>query len=96
MLKIVPIIEFKDGKLEKGGKGRVFKKTVIKASKNLKEKVEGENVEFVFLSAGNKDAEELAKIIGQEINEDIKVVNFPPVIGNHIGKGAVALLSINK
>lgn len=96
MLKIIPIISFKDGKLDKGGKGRVFKKTFIKSGKDVIQKYNSENFNYIILSAANEDAHELASKLQKETGADIKIKNFPPVIGNHIGKGALALLAIKK
>ena len=96
MLKIVPIISFKDGKLDKGGKGRVFTKTFIKAGKELIKKQGKKNVSYIVLSADNQEVKELTNRLQAETGVDIKIKNFPPVIGNHIGKGALALISIKQ
>ena len=96
MLKIVPIISFIDGKLDKGGKGRVFKKTFIKASKKLINKQGKNNINYIVMSANNKDAKELTNQLKEEMGVDIEIKNFPPIIGNHVGKGALALIGIKK
>ncbi|NQZ66134.1 MAG: DegV family protein [Mycoplasmatales bacterium] len=92
LLKIVPIISLKDGSLEKFGKGRVFKKAIIKMTKLLKEEV-GDNVEYVLYNGGNPDIEEHKKDIEKVIGKKLEIIPFPPVILSHIGPGVIALIT---
>lgn len=94
LLKVVPLISLKDGGLEKYGKGRVFKKAVLKFTKDLYDQF-GDTKEYILLNANNPDIKEIQtkmeEIVGTVIYSD-----FPSVIVNHIGPGAVALLTRKK
>ncbi len=92
LLKIIPIISFKNGSLDKFGKGRVFKKAIVKMSKKLKEEV-GDDVEYIIYNGNNQNIGEYKKDIEKIIGKEIKVFSFPPVIGSNIGPNAVALIS---
>ncbi|WKX02688.1 DegV family protein [Candidatus Mycoplasma mahonii] len=94
MLKIIPIIELKDGKLDKYGKGRSFRKTLKKSAQALlKEDGRDENVEWLIYNARNEEIDsiklDIEKIVGRKIN----VYSFPPIVGVHVGKGAVAIVT---
>ncbi len=89
MLKIVPMIIFKDGKLDKYGKGRTFNKTIKKASVLLKGDLKDIEGRFILYSAGIENAEAIANSIAEAIGQDkVEIYNFPPVVVNHVGPGA--------
>jgi fatty acid-binding protein DegV len=61
LTKIVPIIEFKNGKLEKGGKGRIFNKTIIKITKKIHNK--HPNAHLMIYHANNHEINEIKEKI---------------------------------
>ena len=95
LLKIVPLILFKDGKLDKYGKGRVFKKAVIKTADQVKDEFKGDR-EWIIYNAGNKDIKEHHKNIEEALGTKVKVYPMPPIIGNHTGPGAIGIVSALK
>lgn len=95
LLKIVPLISFKNGGLDKFGKGRVFKKTIIKASNQLLKEV-GKEAEYIIYDGGNLNIKEYKSDIEKVIGRKLQTYPFPPVIGNHIGPGVIALISRKK
>lgn len=94
LLKIVPIIQIKNGKLEKFGKGRIFEKTVEKMARFLKDKYKANSEKYCF-SIYHGDNKAIATI-AKNINEYIPISDttfFPPAIGGHIGPGVVAIVA---
>ena len=94
LLKIVPLISFNHGRLTKFGKGRLFRKTFLKGIKKLIS--ESKNKYFIIYDSGGNDTEEMKKIAEDELGMKLIVKSFPPVIINHIGVGAVALISVKR
>ena len=95
LLKIIPLIKFENGKLDKLGKGRILKKALSKVATHFKE--ERSRCKYMIYSAQNKDIDELKEIIIEHIGtKEIEVRDFPPIIGNHIGPGVIAIISYKK
>ncbi|QJR43875.1 DegV family protein [Mycoplasma miroungirhinis] len=91
LLKIVPIIEFKNGELIKYGKGRVFDKTIIKLAKEIYVPELSKNL--ILINANNENIEKLAHDILNNLDiDEIYITNMPPTISVHAGNRAVALL----
>ncbi|MCU4117459.1 DegV family protein [Mycoplasma zalophi] len=92
LLKIVPIIEFKDGELVKYGKGRVFSKTIVKLAKDIY--LKNPSNTFILINGNNEHIMDIAYDIldNLQINE-IFISSMPPTISIHAGKGAIALLN---
>ena len=95
LLKIVPLISFENGKLEKYGKARVFRKAVKKVARELKEKF-GDSVEYIIYHANNENISALEESIYEVIGHKIPTVLFPNVIVNHTGPGVVAIITRKK
>lgn len=94
LIKIVPIIQIKDGKLEKFDKGRVFEKTVRKIAKYLRNNYyqKNKNYQFSIYHGNNEKIEKFS----EDIKEFLPVSNislFPPIIGSHIGPGVIAIIA---
>lgn len=93
LLKIIPIITMKNGKLEKLGKGRIFDKTVIKTVVETYKRLNGDSENWTIIfghsNSSNKDA------ILSEISEITKnkkpfiEILIPPVIAIHTGLEAI-------
>lgn len=97
MLKIVPIISFtEDGKLDKFGKGRSFRKTITKATKTIKEQLKDKDVQWSIYDGGNPELASHKKDIEDVLGIKLETFWFPPIIGNHIGPGVIALMSHGK
>ncbi|MGX9395914.1 DegV family protein [Mycoplasma sp. 3341] len=100
LLKIVPVIEFRDGLLDKYAKGRIFEKTLTKYARELYENnTNAEDKYFLFNNADNVEIQMLVSKILEENNLSRAFV-FPlcPTIAIHTGKGAIAFsyLTITK
>ena len=94
MLKIVPIISFThNGKLDKFGKGRSFRKTVIKATKSLRDELKGKDLQWTIYDGGNQYLRDYKKDMEEVLGVKINVSWFPPIIGNHVGPGVIAIIS---
>ena len=95
LLKIVPVIGWKDGKLEKFTKGRIFNKVVPNVSIEHFEKLNGKNkkTSFMFLDTLNEQAEDIFEQIRKETNYKKPYARFdiPPVIAIHTGFGAISV-----
>lgn len=94
LLQIIPLIKFENGQLDKFGKGRILKKALAKVAGHIKE--EKPNREYMIYSASNEDIDELQKIINTEMGQELQIRDFPPIIGNHIGPGVIAIISFKK
>ncbi|AWX69724.1 DegV family protein [[Mycoplasma] anseris] len=96
LLKIVPIIEFKNGELVKYGIGKVFRKTVIKMIKELWDEFSYKNqlddYEFVICNADNTEIDYYVEQV-KEITKfnKVSVFDLPTVIAVHTGIGALTL-----
>ncbi|TPE57554.1 DegV family protein [[Mycoplasma] falconis] len=95
LLKIVPIIRFDNGSLEKEDIGRVFNKTLEKKVRELYEKTPT-NKENIYLVVAHADNEDIAKHIEkfkEVANNYTNVVSFklPADVSIHTGVGAVCV-----
>lgn len=95
LLKVVPLISFQKGKLEKYGKGRVFEKVAIKIAKDLKDKF-GNSREYIIYHSNNSNIEEYKAEMEKILGHNIRAEFFPSVITNHIGPGAIAIMTRKK
>lgn len=95
LLKIVPVICFQDGKLEKYDKGRIFSKVVVNSTISLFNKLEHKekDLTFMFLDTFNDIAEDLFTEIKEKVNYDKKAIrlDIPLVVAMHTGYGAISI-----
>ncbi len=95
MLKIVPIIKFKNGNLEKYAKGRVFNKTVTKIARYIQEEsVEGS--EYIIYYASRNPDLELIDRVEKEIGKKLESHKLPIVIGAHTGNDTFVIMTYKK
>ncbi|WP_044420603.1 DegV family protein [Metamycoplasma hominis] len=95
LLKIVPIIKFDNGILEKDGIGRIFKKTLEKNLKELYENTnkDNENNYLLVVNANNDKIDELIQSFKQITNDfpRIYTIQLSCDIVVHAGIGAICL-----
>ncbi|NQZ66346.1 MAG: DegV family protein [Mycoplasmatales bacterium] len=92
LFKIVPIIKFENGKLEKYGKGRIFEKTVSKIARYIKEEsIDGS--EFIIYYASKKPNPELIKRVEEVIGKKLESHLLPIVIGSHTGNDTFVIMT---
>ncbi|MCP4355747.1 MAG: hypothetical protein GY793_09000 [Proteobacteria bacterium] len=96
MLKIVPMISFAKGKLEKYGKGRTFQKTVIKAAKDALSKFKKDDSILYVYHVGNRDIKEHLKRIELETGVKPIEIFLPSAIALHVGLEAVGIMVLKK
>ncbi|TCG10401.1 DegV family protein [Mycoplasma todarodis] len=96
MLKIVPMISFESGKLDKYGKGRTFHKTVIKATKDVLSKFKKDDCDLFIYNVGNQDIEEHLKRIEAEIGKKPIEILLPSAIALHVGLEAIGIMALKK
>lgn len=94
LLKIKPILHFVDGEIVPFEKIRTRKKALTKIADMLEEEVQKGTVERVIFIHAND--EESAKNLEQDFKEkhpDIETIisYFGPVIGTHLGEGAIGI-----
>lgn len=94
LLKIVPIIKFEHGKLEKHDTSRVFKKAVVSSAVNVFKASEDE--EIILIHGDNKDIVEITAAIEAEIKKEVTVKILPSVIALHTGPGVVGMVTRKK
>ncbi|MBN3534627.1 DegV family protein [Mycoplasma procyoni] len=89
LLKIVPVIKLENGALQKEGKGRVFRKTLLNY---YKETVDAFPKDFVsvVIHSGNSEIEEIVTEFSEYSNSKIEVFTIPNTIAIHTGVEAVA------
>ncbi|MGY6171833.1 DegV family protein [Candidatus Mycoplasma pogonae] len=98
LLKIVPVIELRNGKLESAGKGRIFSKTVTKYFNEVAS--EFPNYKRLIVHSRNKNIDEFVEhfknVTDVKVN-DVPLFPIPGVISVHTGIEAVAfgVLDIN-
>ena len=98
LLKIVPIIIFKDGKLDRFGKGRIFEKVVLKTSQKAKKIIEKEKDDYEWYlmhSSSSKNNETIDKI-EDALGFKTTRIFLPPVIGAHVGPGSICIFLTKK
>lgn len=93
LLKIVPIITLREGKLEKLGKGRIFDKTVVKTIVDTYRRLNSESQEWtlIFAHSNNTNKEFIMNEIYSEIKNETPFIEtfIPPVIAIHTGLEAL-------
>ncbi|MGL5617834.1 MAG: DegV family protein [Metamycoplasmataceae bacterium] len=98
LLKIVPIITLKDGKLEKLGKGRIFDKTAVKTVVDTYKKLnkKNENYVMIFAHSMNPDRKQIMSEITAQVNNKMPFIEvlIPPSIAIHTGLEALAVIFI--
>lgn len=95
LLKIVPIIEFKEGKLDKYGKGRVFSKAVIKTATSLKEDL-GSSREIIIYHGEFDGMQDILNELKTTLGNEIIFKYFPPIVANHTGPEVIGIMSRKK
>ena len=93
LLKIVPIIKFENGKLEKHGVGRVFRKSINNAAAEVEEIGKDE---LIILHGENTDINDIHKSMEETLDKKVEVKYFPPIIALHTGPGVVAIITRKK
>lgn len=88
LLKIVPVIKLEDGKLQKEGKGRIFRKTLTKYFKDSIEKYPQKSV--VVIHSNNKEIDEILLDFQTFTSNPIYTFFIPNIIAIHTGIEAVA------
>ncbi|AAT28018.1 DegV family protein [[Mycoplasma] mobile] len=99
LLNIVPIIEVREGKLEKAGKGRHFRKSITKLAEKRFEEISKEDLslyDVVLLHSKNDDVKEIASEIESIVNKKITIKLIPSVVAIHTGKKAIGLCFFKK
>lgn len=97
LLKIVPIISFKEGKLEKHGKGRVFDKTLTKTFDAYWKEVDkfldkSKPYSLIINHVKNQDIDNIvSRFKEMHSNLNIKIIPTPSVIGIHTGLESIAI-----
>ncbi|WP_033161520.1 DegV family protein [[Mycoplasma] collis] len=93
LLKIVPIIELKNGALEKRGKGRIFNKSLVNIYNEIYNKFP--TYKTIVLHSNNNEVNEIVDKFKQISKNKIEVFSIPNVIAVHSGPEAVAFSVIN-
>ncbi len=93
LLKIVPIITLKNGKLEKYGKGRIFNKTVVNTTFDIYKKLNSSSEDWIIMFGHSNNVDK--NLLMQEISTLTKQKKpfielfIPPVISIHTGLEAI-------
>ncbi|VEU76478.1 DegV family protein [Mycoplasmopsis columboralis] len=96
LFKIVPIIKFENGKLEKEGKGRVFSKTVFNVIDQKFENSSSDENELIILHSQNSEINSYVEYAKQKYNLNASLSIIPPVISIHTGPEAVVVIKYPK
>lgn len=93
LLKVKPIMVFNNGKLEPAAKPRTMSKAIETLLDFMKEKVTDTPLHVAVMHADNQDgAEKLKKEITSRFQcAELLTPGFSPVIGTHMGPGALSL-----
>ncbi len=93
LLKIVPIISLKNGKLEKMGKGRVFNKTFIQTTTDSYNRLNGKTEDWTIMlgHSNNPDIVSLSSELSEKTKNKKEFINLyiPSVIAIHTGLEAI-------
>ncbi len=93
LLKIIPIISMKNGKLEKLGKGRIFNKTVVNATVDAYKRLNSSSEEWVIMfgHSNNPDKDSIMQEITSLVKNKRPFIELyiPPVIAIHTGLEAI-------
>ena len=90
LLKIVPIIRFKDGKLEKEGKGRIYRKTCIKSFKKIAKETQAKTI-YILIGNGTLEKELASNL--KKTQKNLVIHQIPPVIASHCGPNSFIALA---
>lgn len=99
LLNIVAIIIFEKGKLEKHGKGRLFRKSISKLVVKKNEEIpenELDLYDIVLFHSMNNDYKSICKEVEVITNKKVRIVSIPPVVAIHTGKEAVGIGFLKK
>ncbi|CAM9116878.1 DegV family protein [Mycoplasma todarodis] len=94
MLKIVPMIKFEHGELNKYGKGRTYNKTIIKAIKGVQEHFEGEEYKLLVIHTSHPDLDKHVKVAEELTGKKAIVISLPTVITMHVGLKAIVIAGV--
>ncbi len=94
MLSIKPILHLEDGKIEPLAKVRTKKKAVAHMLWMLSDETAGKKVHVAVVhAAAPAEADQIfARVQGQMAPESLYLAEISPVVGTHIGPGAVAVV----
>lgn len=92
-LKVKPIMAFNNGKLEPAAKPRTMPKAIDTLLGFMKEKVTDTPLHVAVMHADNQDgAENLRREITSRFQcAELLITGFSPVIGTHMGPGALSI-----
>ncbi|QNM93949.1 DegV family protein [Mycoplasma sp. Pen4] len=95
LLKIVPIIAFDKGKLEKEGKGRIFTKAICN---NITAKLENDNntSDIIILHNDSPDYATIKSFVESNFPNDVYTSNLPNCISIHTGPEAIVIIKSTK
>lgn len=100
LLKIKPVLRFDDGNIVLFEKIRTHKKAIKRVTQILKDekKFHKEDLEFAIIHANRPEAAlDLQKSLKKNLEEDyIPIYEFGPVVGTHVGEGAIGFTWIIK
>jgi len=93
LLKVKPIMVFKDGKVEPVATPRTMPKAIESLLDFMKEKVTNTPLHAAVMHADNQDgAENLRREITSRFQcAELLITGFSPVIGTHMGPGALSI-----
>lgn len=96
MLDLKPILAIENGLVETNGMLRGKKNLINKLIDKIKddEDVDLENPEFLVIQSDKAKGEDVCEKLREEFGEDcVKMyLDFGPIIGTHVGRGAFAIL----
>lgn len=95
LLKIVPLIRFQNGTLEKQGKGRLFLKSLQNALDEKMQKFSSDD-EIILLGQKTSEAKELLTYLEQKYQVKTRIFPIPNVISIHTGPEAIVILKGTK
>ncbi len=93
-LKLIPILTVNDGVTDSMAKVRTFSKATEKLVEILKNDIEQLGIEKIVVAHINamEQAKNLAAKIKEFVKIDIIISNIGPVIGSHVGPGAIGII----
>lgn len=95
LFKIVPMLAYTNGKLEKYGKGKDFLKTVGEGAKIVASECDPASEIYIY-HGGNKQINDIAIIVEKIIGKKPVIKYVPPIISIHTGPGLVAIMGSKK
>lgn len=98
ILQIRPILTVVDGKTDVSEKVRTKKKAIDKIVNTFMEDINAKGLGKVIVHHINCEEEgsELAKRIKEKLNIDVEITSIGPVIGVHVGPGAIGVAYYTK